>query len=388
MRPLTPVLKYYLYEASVSFGFFAPIFTLFLVEWGELSYTAIAGLSIVSTGLSVVGEIPTGYVGDRFGRRNSLLASQVCMTLSILGFALVSTYLGYVALYALWAGALTFRSGSADAWLYDTLAAEADTDEGAFVRVRGRGGSVRQGITVVTMLAGAALYGVDPRLPFVASAALNGAGIFVLATMPKNPVSEEETLGVSAALSVLREQFTAPPLRGFLVYLGLFFGVVAAANTYVQPITVKTLGVPPAALGLLYAGFTGVSAIASYVAGPVADRFGAERAVLAFPALLGGLLVAAFLSPLLAFPAFILLKGTQSLVTPLASGYVNDHAGSAGRATVLSAASMAYGIAKLPIYVAAGRTADVFSPLAAYALVGSVLLAGCVVFAVAVARRE
>ena len=374
--PSPTIAKYYLYQATVSFGFFSPVFTVFLLDRG-LNYTAIASLSMLYAVLMVVGEIPTGYVGDRIGRRNSLLVSSVCMTLSILGFAFVESFLGLAVLYVLWALMMVFRSGTGDAWLYDTLEAELDGDR--FAHVRGRGGSVNRAVTVVTMLAGGVLYSVDHALPFLASGLLNGAGVVVLLTLPKNRQyadgSDAETFTVLDAVPVLRRRFTQPPLRSFVVYAALFFGIVTVGNMYIQPVTTRTLHFPEASLGVLYAAFTGVAAVASYFAGPVRDRFGVRGVLLVAPVFLGLFLLAPFAWPLLAFPAFFAMRGSNALLAPLVSQYVNDRVESVGRATVLSAASMAYALAKLPFYLLAGTVADAVSPLVAVGALGAVLLA-------------
>lgn len=451
--PPSPVCKYYLYQATVSFGFFSPIFTLFLLDRG-LDYTAIASLSMLYAVLTVVGEIPTGYVGDRIGRRNSLIVSSACMTLSILGFAVVQSYLGLAVLYVLWTLSLVFRSGTGDAWLYDTLEAglvseanetssarnsDGELDADRFAHVRGRGGSVNKTVTVATMLAGGVLFSIQPTLPFVASGVLNGAGVIVLLTLPKNRqyvgtehdtrtgddasagsdasagddaseggdastgddesgVDEEsieggesgddgdpsagdatdanDTFTILDALPVLREQLTGPRLRWFVVYAALFFGVIAAADTYVQPISTETLGVPVDSMGLLYASFAAVSAVASYNAGAVQDRLGVRGAILAVPVLLGVALVAPLLWPLLAFPAFFVLKGSRSLLHPILTQHINDEVESVGRATVLSAASMAYALVRLPFYLLGGVVADATSALVALGVLGGVFLTG------------
>ena len=378
--PSSTIAKYYLYQATVSFGFFSPIFTLFLLDRG-LDYTAISTLSMLYAVVTVVGEVPTGYVGDRIGRRNSLLASSAFMTLSILGFVVVESFLGLAVLYVLWALMMVFKSGTGDAWLYDTLEAELDGDR--FARVRGRGGSVNRAVTVVAMLAGGVLYSVDHALPFLASGVLNGAGVVVLLTLPENRQyvdggdgsdGSDESFAVFDALPVIRRRFSRPPLRSFVAYAALFFGVVTVANMYVQPVTTRVLGFPEASLGVLYAAFTAVAAVASYCAGPVGDRFGVRGTLLVAPVLLGLFLLAPLAWPLLAFPAFFAVRGSNALLAPLVSQYVNDRVESVGRATVLSAASMAYALAKLPFYLLAGTVADAISPLVAVGVLGAALV--------------
>lgn len=378
-RPSTPVLKYYLYQASVSFGFFSPIFTLFLLHRG-LDYTQIAALSTIYATLTVVGEIPTGYVGDRIGRRDSLLVSSALMTLSLVGFLFARSFLALAVLYVLWTLSLVFRSGSADAWLYDALADGGDTDERDFARVRGRGAAVNRGVTVLTMLAGGVLYSVRPTLPFLASAVLNGTSVAVLLTLPKNPQyagdPDDDALTVLDAVPVIRRHLTRPPLRSFVLYVALFFGTVVAIDTYVQPIATRTLGLPVSTMGPLYAGFTLVSAVAGYAAGDVQRRLGVRGATLSVPVLVGVSLLLPLAAPVLAFPMFFLLRGSRTLLRPIVNQYLNDHAESAGRATILSAASMVYALVRLPLYLAGGVVADRFSPVVAVAALGAVFLLG------------
>jgi predicted MFS family arabinose efflux permease len=155
--------------------------------------------------------------------------------------------------------------------------------------------------------------------------------------------------------------------------------VIAAVDTYVQPISTETLGVPVSSMGLLYASFTAVSAVASYYAGAVQERLGVRGAILAVPVLLGVALVAPLLWPLLAFPMFFVLKGSRSLLYPIVTQHVNDEVESVGRATVLSAASMAYALVRLPLYLLGGVVADATSALVAVGVLGGAFLAGIAV---------
>ena len=381
------VRKYYAYRALSSSGFITPVFTLFMLARG-LSYGEIATLSAVVAVLVTVGEIPTGYVGDRVGRRNSLVASAVLLVSSLAGFVWARSFPAFVLLYALWAAGLTFASGSDSAWLYDTLAARDET--GAFTRIRGRGQSVKRGASVGTMVVGSLLYVADPTAPFVAGAAMNALGIPVLLSMPRNEGYADgagDRLTVGEAASVVRRALTRPALRTFLLYVGLFFGVVSASNTYVQPVTVDVLeshvaalGIPEeATLGVLYAGFTGVSGVASYHAGTVEDALDVRRAVLFVPVAVAAALVVPRTLAAVAIPAFLAMRAADALLRPMASGYLNDRVAGAGRATVLSAASMAYALLRVPMILAGGVVADAAGPLTAVAGFGGVFLVAAAV---------
>jgi len=380
-RPPRIILKYYLYQATATFGFFWPVFTIFLLDRG-LNYTQIGLLGSLSAAFVVLGEVPTGYVADRIGRRNSLLVGSVLLALSVLGFLVARTFLAFAVLWALWALGLAFRSGSGDAWLYEIL--EERLDEGEFTRVRGRGGSVNQWLSAATMLTAGALYSYDPRLPFLAGGLLLASSIPVLLSMPETDrqANGEAEFTVFDAVPVLKRQLANPPLRSTVLYLALFFAVVNAADEFIQPIATGPAGLPEAGLGPLYAGFTVLAAVTSYFAGDIEALLSTQWALLLVPALVGAFFVVPLFVPVAALPVFFVLKSARTAVSPIASGYINDHAGSAGRATVLSAASMVYALARLPMKPVAGVVADATTPIVALACLGGFfLLAGAAVFA-------
>lgn len=375
------ILKYYLYQATVTFGFFWPVFTLFLLH-RDLSFTQIGLLNSLSAAFVVIGELPTGYVGDKIGRRNSLVAASVLFTASIFGFVFAHSFAAFVVVWILWALGQAFRSGSGDAWLYETL--EERLDENEYTRVRGRGGSVNMWFSAVTMLAAGLLYDIRPVLPFVAAGALNVCAIPVLLSMPKteqfaDEEPDDDTFSVFDAIPLVKRRLTEPPLRSFIIYMAVFFGAIRAADEFIQPVTVNALAFPEASLGPLYAAFTVVSGVASYYAGDVEDVLSTRWAVLAIPLVLVVFLVAPLFVPLVALPMFFVLKSAQTVMKPIASGYVNDRVESVGRATVLSSVSMVYAIVRLPLEPLAGTVADAFSPIAAFAALGGLLL-GTAVF--------
>src|SRR6056297_679566 len=163
--------------ATYSVGFIWPVFTLFLL-WNDLTYTEIGLLSAVSAVLVTVLEVPTGYLADRVGRRTVLQLGLLAMTASLLGFVVADAFWHFVGLYALWSLSTAFHSGTADAWLFETLRESLREDD--FTRVRGRGGAVYEWTSASTMIVGGLLYVVHPAYPFVASAVLHGLGIFVV----------------------------------------------------------------------------------------------------------------------------------------------------------------------------------------------------------------
>nr|WP_228370972.1 MULTISPECIES: MFS transporter [unclassified Natrinema] len=82
--------RYYLYSLTETQGLIAPVWVLLLQARG-LSYTDIGFLGAVYWAVLVLAEIPTGYIGDRLGRRQSLLMAAVVTAVGIGGLAFAQT---------------------------------------------------------------------------------------------------------------------------------------------------------------------------------------------------------------------------------------------------------------------------------------------------------
>lgn len=373
------VYKYYLYQTTVVFGFFWPIFTIFLLNRG-LSFTEVTLLNSISAALIFVGEVPTGYVADRIGHRNSMILSSAIYATSVGGFAFADSFLEFTVLWVLWSFANTFRSGSADAWLYETLKERLDEDQ--YTAVRGRGTSANKWFSAATMLTAGWLFSIDPILPFVAGCLLNALGVPILLTIPETNSSdhdEDDAFTISDALPVIRSQLSRPPLRSFVLYFAMLFSIVAVIDNFVQPIVVNDIGLSESSLGFIYAGFSAVSAIASQHASKVEDALSTQGVIVVVPLVMSLGLLVPVLFPMVALPAFFVMKGGRNMLYPIMSGYVNDQVGSVGRATLLSAVSLLFALFRVPLQPIGGFIADETSPITAVAsLVGLFLIVALV----------
>lgn len=383
------VLKYYLYRAAGNPGFFWPIYTLYLLDHG-LTFTQLGLIGTVQSVIMVAGEIPTGYVGDRVGRRNSILIAQVLFLASVAGMILGETFLAFAFAFSLLSVAQTFTSGSTDAWLYETL--EEHLDESRFTEVRGRGGAIGQYVMAGTMVGGSLLYVVAPTWPFIAGFASRAVAGLVVLTMPKNAQYADDEAdggpGMREALPIVYEQVTSPRLRSFVAYMALFLGATMTVGVYIQPVArdairsgagelLAAYGVPAAAsLGVLYASFTVVSGVASARSSDVEEWLGTRGAFLVVPFVVAASFLAPLALPVLAIPMFFVLRGGQSLLRPISGQFLNDRVESVGRATVLSTISMAYGLARAPFMIASGVLADASSAFVAVGALGVTFLVG------------
>jgi MFS family permease len=378
------VLKYYLYKSTKAVEFYRPIMYLFFLAQG-LDFTQIALLEVIYNLTTLFGEIPTGYVGDRLGRRNSLLVGTVLIAVTLFGIGLAESFHALAVLYALWSTGYNFRSGSEDAWLYDTLTDDLSADE--FAHVRGRGESVSLAIGAGAAVVGGYLGSVDLSYPWFVAGAITGLGAAVLLTVSEPATyrrSDTDQLSLRRTLGVVRDALSRRNLRAFvLYYYVLYAGATYLVFVFLQPIfetVVVDLGVAPSRveslLGWFYAGYSLLGAALSYHTGTIREHVGLRRWFLALPFVVGAALVGMYLVPILALPTFLVARGLSDVTRSFAGQYVNDQIGTLGRATVLSAMAMVSGLAVVPFQLGSGALSDSVSPLFAMAVTGVVLVTG------------
>ncbi|WP_255150943.1 MFS transporter [Halorarius halobius] len=380
------VLKYYLYRPTTYPGFTWPILTLFLLA-REFSFTAIALGGTAMAVARLVGELPSGVLADRVGRRATCIAAALLFLVGQLGYAFVHTVPALVAVGVVTGLAEATQSGTLDAYLYDVLAEAGIEDR--FTHVRGRGEAVRRWGGVLMLLASGPLYVLDHTYPFYAMALVNVASAGILATFPRaTPREDDDTFDLREAVGTLRGQLLAPRLRGVVLFIALASAMVRAANGYIQPIAVETLdpylAVVPVAIpeeatmGVLYAAFTAVAAVTSDRADWLASRLGTERTILGLPAAEAGALVVAAVAPVAAIPAFFVMRALGPMHVTVRLQYLNDRVDSVGRATVLSAASLCISVGRIPLVLGSGVVADAYDPFVAVGAVGAAFLLGAV----------
>ncbi|OLZ39207.1 MFS transporter [Natrinema saccharevitans] len=380
--PSPSVLKYYLYKSTKAVEFYRPIMYLFFLAQG-LTFTQIAIVEAVYNLTTLLGEIPTGYIGDRVGRRNSLLIGTALISLTLLGIGLSSSFGALVALYVCWSTGYNFRSGSEDAWLYDTLTDDLSEDE--FAHVRGRGESVSLAIGAGAAIIGGYLGSIDLSYPWFVAATVTAIGVFVLLTIDEPETYEQADttdLSFRRTLSMIRRTVSQRNIRAFVLYYYVLYAAVTyLVFVFLQPIfetVVLDFGVSQtqvkSLLGWFYAAYSLFGAGLSYYTGAIRDRLGLRMWFLGLPFVVGGALVGMYFVPVLALPTFLLVRGLSDVTRSFASQYINDRIETMGRATVLSAMAMVSGLAVVPFQLGSGIISDIVTPLFALAVAGVILI--------------
>ena len=394
---------YYSFQFVRGFHFWLPVWFLFLQSQHGLSYVQIGFMEVLFGIATIMAEVPTGAIADRFGRR-------VALGVGALGFAGATVLFATLNFPSLILGHLfmsitrTLMSGSDDALLYDSLRQLQRTDE--YERHAGRASAVATAsLLAATILAGPLVSVLDFRTVIIISAAGMGlAGLLALAlrepprresdfSVTTSDTSEQSASHVSgtAVLSEIRTglriALRTRPVLWAILFAGVLLATLDLPEFFIQPF-VRSHGVDPAITvieGLTYSGFMLPSFVGlmlgAIVAAPLAARLGERRALPAV--LVVGVLV--FL-PLLVFDhlaivaSFALLAACTAAVQPLAGGYINRRIPSDQRATVLSIFSLLTAVMITIVIGSASVLVDAVDFQAGFTLAFALLLCGGIVF--------
>ena len=394
---------YYSFQFVRGFHFWLPVWFLFLQSQHGLSYVQIGFMEVLFGIATIMAEVPTGAIADRFGRR-------VALGVGALGFAGATVLFATLNFPSLILGHLfmsitrTLMSGSDDALLYDSLRQLQRTDE--YERHAGRASAVATAsLLAATILAGPLVSVLDFRTVIIISAAGMGlAGLLALALRepPRresdfsdttSDTSEQSASHVSgtAVLSEIRTglriALRTRPVLWAILFAGVLLATLDLPEFFIQPF-VRSHGVDPAITvieGLTYSGFMLPSFVGlmlgAIVAAPLAARLGERRALPTV--LVVGVLV--FL-PLLVVDhlaivaSFALLAACTAAVQPLAGGYINRRIPSDQRATVLSIFSLLTAVMITIVIGSASVLVDAVDFRAGFTLAFALLLCGGIVF--------
>lgn len=396
------VLTYYAYRCISAIGFIGPFLNVFLVNRG-VTFTDLALGGSAMAAVTVLGEVPSGYVGDRLGRRRSLLLGQTLFAVGISSWFFARSTAPIVGIFVVTGFGAAFQSGSTEAWLYDVLEESGEAER--YAEIEARGSALRLWVTATTMVAGGFLYVLDPAIPFACAATLSWSGVGIVASLPANAryrgneSHDEDPLDPRRALGVVRRFLARPDLRVVVGVVAVYTGASVAANDYLQPVVVAVLPRTTATvagvalpefvvLGCLYAAFTALSAVVVDRADALRDALGATRALLALVGVGGAAMALPFVAAravggsvavAVTLTAVVMFQTCRDVLHPIHSAYLNDRAASVGRATTLSAVAFVGAVARVPFLLVGGRVADATEPVLALALVGVVALAVAVV---------
>jgi MFS family permease len=322
-----------------------PLYALLFLDTG-LSEAQISVLFALWSITAFLAEVPTGALADRWSRRGALVLAGVLQAAAFVIWTAAPAYPSFAIGFVVWGVGGALMSGTAEALVYDGLAALGA--EGGYVRVHGWMTSAELLVQVPTALLATGLFALGgyPLVGWVSVAVCLGAGLLAL-RFPEAPRGSDDEGGTlrSGVRTALRRPGTllvvvAVALIGGLDAVEEYFPVLAADRGVAVPV------VPLAVLGISLAGAAGAAL------GGRAARL-PDRALPVLLLVAGGLLAAgAALPAVAALAAVAVFYALYLAVLVVAEARLQDRISGPYRATLTSVAGVGVETAALLVFAA------------------------------------
>ena len=320
-------------------------------------------------------EVPTGAFADTIGRKWSLVASAIAVTVATV-LTWWSPVFPLVMVALLIDGASgSFRYGADQAYLFDALKDEGRSH--GFVRILANVLAAAYFVAALMSWAGAWLSEWSYAWPFslnIAAAIITG----ILASLLPEPArtTQHRTLGgvyrtMRTGIRTVRER---PVLLRLVLFAAFFFTANTLGNIYLQSV-LKGHGFANGAIGLTL-GISGiVSAAATWLGGrlPIGWRAWTPFTLLAATTAVGMVFQGLALVPLV-LVGLGMREVAIGIFEPLFSTWTNDEAPSEARATVLSLSEFGFSVTMVWSFPLTGLLADRAGWGVAYGAVAAVLM--------------
>lgn len=346
-----------------------------------LSGPRITSLFVLWSVVTSAAEVPSGALADAMSRRRLLTLAMLLRGLAFTTWVLAPGYPGFLTGFVLLGAGSAFTSGTAQALVYDELAALDRT--AAYAPLMARAGVARLAGNGLSAALATPLYLLGGyRLVGLASVASCAAGALLAASLPEAPRVRAAGGYLGTLRAGLREAAGRRAVRRLVVLSAVLLGLWETVDEYF-PLLAGADGVPvayvPLVLALLVPLF---QALCQAGAGTIAGRRGVPGpAALAATLAMAAALLAA--SALLHNPAGLLLaavpQGLAIAVQVLLDARLQDAIDGPARATVTSVAGLGAEIAALTFFgsYAAGSATGAGVPtlIGLYAVPAAVLAA-------------
>lgn len=374
------IYKLYVIKTAKWFSLIMPIVVLFFQE-NDLSMTQIFALkSVYSIGM-LVFEIPSGYFGDVWGRKKTLIVGTVLTTIGFFIYTGSFVFWQFMIAELILGIGQSFISGADSALLYDSLKSEKRENE--YLKYEGRVISVGNFSEAIAGILGGLLATFSLRTPFVFQVIVSAAAIPAALTLVEpNLKLEQRVVGMKDILQVVKQSLIIDiNLRNFICFSSLIGAATLTYAWFIQPYLIA-IDLPVATFGIIWTLLNLTVGFSSIYAHRVESRFTPKQTTrfIVISTALGFILTAAFIS-VWAIPILFFFYIVRGIATPVLKDYINVMISSENRATVLSIRNMFIRIIFATIGPVLGWITDRFSLKSGLSAAGAFfLISGLVLY--------
>jgi len=347
------------------------VYILYLLDRG-FSMTQVTILGSIFWLVLVVFEIPTGSVADKVGKKASLLCSCALSAVGLIFFSVAHSFTAVLISYTIWAIGVTFESGAASAFLYDSLKELGREEE--YTKIMGGALSVSFISASIGSVAAGILGEIGLHVPILATGLISAVMFFLTLTFHEPTVARTTESYLLHVKSSIHYASHHPQVKAVICYYALAFSMLWMLQVFYQPY-LQNVGFAVSLIGIIYFFRKLISAAASAVAAQVQERVGEWNWLNMFPFLLAGSIIAMGFTTTRVGVSLIFIHSFLSAVsTPIISGYINKRLPSEKRATILSLMNLCNSLVMIPTEPLLGWCADHYGLSSTFHITGLAFL--------------
>lgn len=351
MKSNRNLLYYYIYSITSAAILTRGIFLIYLQQKG-LSIVEVSMYSVVYNICTAVSEVPTGYIGDRIGRKNSILTGTILLACQAGLMVAAQEKIWLILLAGLEAVAYTFISGSDSALIYQMLASRKMEDQ--YLKINSRILAVQSAVMGGAIFMGAQLAQYSWNLPYLLTMLIliTAAG-FMCRVKDVMPCEEREKCQGKLSRT-LKDNILYRPIGIFLLF---FIGIsmidgIACGYYNLNQLILESVEISVSLIGLFFSLSYIGNSFAYLAVNPLNRIFNRSRIIfLALTAeCLGFLWLSQVQNKELFFAISLILCFVPEIIFTVADSIIQEWIAERNRATILSVMSLIRSLCSGVIY--------------------------------------
>lgn len=349
------------------------IWIIYLISKGY-SLLQIAFFQAVLNMSMIIGELPTGLFGDRYGRKKSLIMGRCMVILYLVGMLFANNVYLLLAAFVIYGIGLTFISGSDEALLYDSLKKYGREDKSS--QVAGRYLAI---ITIATSVAigmGGLLQKISWASIFFASILTQAIALLVCIYLEEISFGEHDEHKTFASLVSETRMFLKSNHKVRVLFLGIaLVGAMVSLYYIFSQELFNKLGVSVFGVSVIYSMSSLASAFISIKAHVLEKKFSSKTVIMVSLLFLAMFfLLTALGVNVLIIIAFFAIDLAFCILDPITFGIINQELPSEQRATLLSALSFANSVMMSLLSLILGYAANILNFNLLLGIIGFILI--------------
>ncbi len=381
------IYRLYVIKMAKWFSLIMPIVVLYYQDNGLSMKEIFLLKSIYSVGMLTM-EIPSGYFGDVWGRKKTLILGSILTTIGFSVYGFANHFWFFATAEVILGIGQSFISGSDTAMLYDTLK-EAKKEE-TYLKEEGKITSIGNFAEAIAGVLSGFIALISLRVPFVLQALISAFAIPAALTLVEPSYSlKNRSVGFKDILQVVYQSLIKDKkLSSFILFSSVIGTATLTYAWFMQPFFIEN-DLPIPMYGVLMTALNLTVGLVSIYSHKIHAWLGRTKTIiLIIGTVVIGFLATGYIMSLYALPILFIFYMMRGVATPVLKEYMQGLIDSDVRATVFSLRNMCIRILFAFIGPLLGWLTDTLSLSAALMISGGIFFFLTLIIAIPILLRK